>query len=76
MKEQKVTVDQERIRLEQEKCRVQTLLQSFQNAMNAYNAVGRSPMPSIPTVAQKLAMTLPQSQPFTGSPAGKYHKKA
>ena len=69
-------VDQERIRLEQEKCRVQTLLQSFQNAMNAYNAVGSSPMPSIPTVAPKLAMTLPQSQPFTGSPAGKYHKKA
>ncbi|EXB89980.1 hypothetical protein L484_023633 [Morus notabilis] len=70
LKEQKVMVDQEKMRLEQEKSRVQTLLQSFQNAMNAYNASGSPPAPPVPTVAMNPAVTLPQSQPFTGSPAG------
>lgn len=45
LKEQKVMVDQERFRLEQEKSRVQTLLQGMQAVMNTYNASGGLPWP-------------------------------
>ncbi|KAB1224286.1 hypothetical protein CJ030_MR2G000918 [Morella rubra] len=45
LKEQKVMVDQERLRLEQEKSRVQTLLQGMQAVMNTYNASGGLPWP-------------------------------
>ncbi|XP_047151596.1 uncharacterized protein LOC124823439 [Vigna umbellata] len=40
LKEQKVMLDQERIVVEQEKKRVQMLLQGMQNVMTAYNASG------------------------------------
>ncbi|KAL8517389.1 hypothetical protein ACS0TY_015574 [Phlomoides rotata] len=51
LKEQKVWVDQERRRLEQEKLRVQNLLGGMQGVMNAYNATengGVTPPPSLP----------------------------
>ena len=63
-------VDQERVRLDQEKFRVQTLLQSMQNAMSAYNASGSSSVPPVASVAPKPAIMAPQLQSFSGSPAG------
>ncbi|XP_062108147.1 uncharacterized protein LOC133819024 [Humulus lupulus] len=71
LKAQKLMVDQERVRLEQEKFRVQTLLQSMQNAMSAYNASGSSSVPAaISSVAPKPAIMAPRLQPFNGSQAG------
>lgn len=64
-------VDQERVRLDQEKCRVQTLLQGMQNVMSAYNASGNPPTPTISAAvpAQPLVV-VPQPRSFSGSPAG------
>lgn len=68
LKEQKVLMDQERRHLEQEKVRVQSLLQGMQNVMSAYNAGGRSSTPLISAAKEKIA-AVGQSGP-SGSPAG------
>ncbi|XP_010528638.1 PREDICTED: uncharacterized protein LOC104805691 [Tarenaya hassleriana] len=78
LKEQKVMADQERSRLEQEKARVQNLLQGMQDVMNAYNASvaaappgipAAAPTPEIPLVSQTTVMT-PQQNNFHSSPSG------
>lgn len=63
-------LDQERVRLEQEKFRVQTLLQGMQGVMNAYNASGNSATPMIQVSATRPAAVVPQPDPSSGSPAG------
>ncbi|XP_042053262.1 uncharacterized protein LOC121798360 isoform X1 [Salvia splendens] len=74
LKEQKVLVDQERLRLEQEKFRVQNLLSGMQEAMNAYNSTGSNvitPPPPLPPPSASAAMT-PQAELAVGRPAGYY----
>lgn len=69
LKEQKVTVDQEGIRLEQENWRIQTLLRGMQEAMNAYNSGGAGP--STPAIQAPIAKSNPQSvNPSTRSSPG------
>ncbi|XP_024935250.1 nuclear distribution protein nudE homolog 1 isoform X2 [Ziziphus jujuba] len=71
LKEQKVMVDQERVRLEQENSRIQCLLQGMENVMRAYNASGSHPTPTIPGAAPSQPLVaVPQSYSFSGSPAG------
>lgn len=72
LKEQKVMLDQERAVVEQEKNRVQMLLQGMHNVMTAYNASGNLPAPA--SAAKSAVVTVPQptfgykSQPGTTSP--------
>ncbi|XP_031381570.1 uncharacterized protein LOC116196132 [Punica granatum] len=69
LKEQKAMVDQERIRLEQERWRIQTLLQGMQEAMNAYNSGGAGP--STPAIQAPVSNLNPQSvDPTARSPPG------
>jgi hypothetical protein len=72
LKEQKVMVDQERVRLEQEKCRVQTLLQGMQAVMNTYNSSGAFPSQlNISSGATRSAIVaVPQPVPRNSSPSG------
>ncbi|XP_057498143.1 uncharacterized protein LOC130782758 [Actinidia eriantha] len=65
LKGQKVTLDQEKWRLEHEKFRVQTLLRGMQDAMNAYNASGSATTPP-PSVISSAAVT---STTMISSPA-------
>lgn len=55
LKEQKLWIDRERSRLEQEKLRVQNLLRGLQDVVNSYNAKGTDdvnrPLPLPPPVA-------------------------
>ncbi|KAF8042053.1 hypothetical protein BT93_A0601 [Corymbia citriodora subsp. variegata] len=70
LKEQKVAVDQERAQLEQERWRIQALLQGMQDAMSAYNAGAGPPTPAIqapPTDNMAVALP-PPSNPSSGSP--------
>uniref|UniRef100_A0A7N0UA38 Uncharacterized protein n=1 Tax=Kalanchoe fedtschenkoi TaxID=63787 RepID=A0A7N0UA38_KALFE len=53
MKEQKLVVDMEKRRLEQENFRVQSLLQGMQNVMHAYNA--SAPVATVPVNVPGLA---------------------
>ncbi|KAM6545643.1 hypothetical protein CsatB_026379 [Cannabis sativa] len=71
LKAQKLMVDQERARLEQDKFRVQTLLQSMQNAMTVYSATGSSSTPAaIVSAAHKPAIMASRLQSVSGSQAG------
>ncbi|KAL2336964.1 hypothetical protein Fmac_011410 [Flemingia macrophylla] len=56
LKEQKVMLDQERVVMEQEKSRVQMLLQGMHNVMTAYNASGNLPAPA----AKSAIVAVPQ----------------
>ncbi|KAF4365794.1 hypothetical protein F8388_003463 [Cannabis sativa] len=70
LKAQKLMVDQERARLEQDKFRVQTLLQSMQNAMTVYSATGSSSTPAaIVSAAHKPAIMASRLQSVSGSQA-------
>lgn len=74
LKEQKVWVDQERHRLEQEKLRVQNLLSGMQGVMNAYNATGNggvTPPPLLPPPVASGALAS-QTDVAVGRPAGNY----
>ncbi|KAK4803248.1 hypothetical protein SAY86_001451 [Trapa natans] len=54
LKEQKVVVEQERIRLERENWRIQTLLRGMQEAMSVYNSSGAGPStPAIQAPVEK-----------------------
>ncbi|KAL5550146.1 hypothetical protein UlMin_000322 [Ulmus minor] len=64
----KIMVDQERVRLDMEKSRVQMLLQNMQNAMSAFNASGSSPVPAIPAVATTPAIMAPAGFPVHKAP--------
>lgn len=67
LKEQKVMMDQERARLEHEKCRVQTLLQGMQSVMSAYNAGASAPLPMLPSSSTNSMVTVPFNQSFIGT---------
>ncbi|XP_028076897.1 uncharacterized protein LOC114278938 [Camellia sinensis] len=67
LKEQKVTLDQEKYCLEKEKIRVQTLLRGMQDVMNGYNAGGSATPPPPPMVSSVAA---PQIDLPIKSPAG------
>ncbi|XP_020233029.1 uncharacterized protein LOC109813272 [Cajanus cajan] len=56
LKEQKVMLDQDRVVMEQEKNRVQMLLQGMHNVMIAYNASGNLPAPA----AKSAVVAVPQ----------------
>ncbi|XP_020234984.1 uncharacterized protein LOC109814877 [Cajanus cajan] len=56
LKEQKVMLDQDRVLMEQEKNRVQMLLQGMHNVMTAYNASGNLPLPA----AKSAVVAVPQ----------------
>ncbi|KAH1241954.1 hypothetical protein GmHk_07G019405 [Glycine max] len=58
LKEQKVMLNQERAAVEQEKNRVQMLLQGMHNVMTAYNASGNLPAPA--SAAKSAVVTVPQ----------------
>lgn len=72
LKEQKVGVDQERHRLEQEKLRVQNLLSGMQDVMNAYNGVANNvatpPLPLPPPTASVVMAS--QAELTVARPAG------
>ncbi|KAL9675297.1 hypothetical protein QQ045_003499 [Rhodiola kirilowii] len=77
MKEQKLVMEMEKRKLEQERIRVQTLLQGMQNVMNAYNAsaspvVAAASLPDLASapVSEKLIYVAPQSDLTNASPAG------
>ncbi|KAH6829587.1 hypothetical protein C2S53_012500 [Perilla frutescens var. hirtella] len=75
LKEQKVSVDQERHRLEQEKLRVQNLLSGMQDVMNAYNGTGSNvvtPPPPLPPPTASAVATASQADLAVGRPAGFY----
>ncbi|XP_073047284.1 uncharacterized protein [Primulina eburnea] len=60
LKEQKLSVNQERCRLEQEKLRVQNLLKGMQDVMNAYNSSVVTlppPLPQPPAVASRVVVS-------------------
>lgn len=71
LKEQRVTMDHHQCRLDQEKCRVQNLLQGMQTVMNAYNSSAAVPsLPAIPPVSTQSMAMLPNTDPSIVSPAG------
>lgn len=62
-------VDQERIRLDQDKWRIQNLLQGMQEAMNSFNLGGMGP--STPAIQASSVKLNPQSvDPTMRSPPG------
>ncbi|KAI3507402.1 hypothetical protein L1887_22387 [Cichorium endivia] len=65
----KSPVNEEKIRLEQEKFRVQTLLRGMQDAMNAYNGGGPSASAAAPLPSSVVMPTLPAGA-IMASPAG------
>ncbi|KAJ1420092.1 Isoamylase 3, chloroplastic [Sesbania bispinosa] len=69
LKEQKVMMDQERVILEQEKNRVQMLLQGMQNVMNTYNASRSLPASTVPVMNTKSAV-VPQPKLDNRIPPG------
>ncbi|KAI4320220.1 hypothetical protein MLD38_033725 [Melastoma candidum] len=56
LKEQKVAIDQDRVSLDREKWRIQSLLQGMQQVMNVYN-VGASCSPTTPAMQALLTKT-------------------
>ncbi|XP_024038569.1 uncharacterized protein LOC18038855 isoform X2 [Citrus clementina] len=70
--EQKVMLEQERARLDQEKFRVQALLYGMQDVMNAYNASSSTPPMIQAPVARPAQPTVvvPHSVPSSGSSPG------
>ncbi|CAH8328754.1 unnamed protein product [Eruca vesicaria subsp. sativa] len=58
LREQKVTLDHEKVILEKEKNRVQNLLQGMQNVMNTYNSSLTSPPPPPPLASQQKSHTI------------------
>lgn len=73
LKEQKVWVDQERCRLEQEKLRVQNLLSGMQDVLNAYNATGNNvvtPSPPLPPPTVASGAMVSQADLAVVTPAG------
>ncbi|KAI3447743.1 hypothetical protein Pfo_004408 [Paulownia fortunei] len=75
LKEQKVWMDQEQCRLEQEKLRVQNLLRGMQDVMNVYNASGNNavtpPVP-LPLPAVASGAMVSQAELAVMTPAGHY----
>ncbi|KAI4342051.1 hypothetical protein MLD38_026712 [Melastoma candidum] len=72
LKEQKVAIDQDRVSLDREKCRIQSLLQGMQQVMNVYN-VGASCSPTTPAMQALLTKTTVvdfSADPNDGSPPG------
>ncbi|KAJ9545290.1 LOW QUALITY PROTEIN: hypothetical protein OSB04_024997, partial [Centaurea solstitialis] len=68
--EQKVILNQEKTRVEQEKFRVQTLLRGMQDAMNAYNvAGGASASAATATLPSPVVMPLLSAPNTMASPA-------
>lgn len=66
-------LDQERVRMDQEKYRVQMLLQGMQNVMSAYNASGNLPAPNLPAPpAKPMVSVVPQPQISNKSPQGNF----
>lgn len=63
-------LEREKIRLDQEKFRVQTLLQGMQDAMNAYNAGGSTPNSMIPALGTKSTAVVHQLDPNVGPFSG------
>ncbi|KAK4396166.1 hypothetical protein Sango_1453200 [Sesamum angolense] len=75
LKEQKVWVDQERCRLEQEKLRVQNLLSGMQDVLNAYNATGNNvvtPPPPLPPPTVASGAMVSQTDLAVVTPAAYY----
>ncbi|KAF8397362.1 hypothetical protein HHK36_016275 [Tetracentron sinense] len=72
LKEQKVMLDREMSRMEQEKRRVETLLRGMQDVMHAYNSTRNISPPLMSATETKLVPLIPQSDPSFGSPAGVY----
>ncbi|KAG2326504.1 hypothetical protein Bca52824_009232 [Brassica carinata] len=74
LKEQKVTVDQDKAMLDQEKTRVQNLLHGMQGVMNAYNSTASPPPPAItsapPTAIQVVSSTSQPCNNICVSPSG------
>ncbi|CAA0836326.1 Unknown protein [Striga hermonthica] len=73
LKEQKVWVDQERRRLEQEKLRVQNLLNGMQNVMNVYNAgenAALTPPQLLPPATDGSGAMASQAEVGAARPAG------
>ncbi|KAL0375286.1 UNVERIFIED_CONTAM: hypothetical protein Sradi_3444300 [Sesamum radiatum] len=76
LKEQKVWVDQERCRLEQEKLRVQNLLSGMQDVLNAYNATGNNvvtPSPPLPPPTVVSGAMVSQADLAVVTPAAYFH---
>ncbi|XP_047337113.1 uncharacterized protein LOC124940634 [Impatiens glandulifera] len=67
LKEQKLTVDQEKSRLEHERIRIQSLLSGMQDAMKSYSSCGNVPLPSI--MPQSNANSVMRMNLLAGSPA-------
>lgn len=64
-------MDHQQCRLDQEKCRVQNLLQGMQTVMNAYNSSAAVPsLPAIPPVPTQSMAMLPNTDPTIVPPAG------
>lgn len=79
LKEQKVLIDQERCRLEQEKFRVHNLLRGMQDAMNTFNASAhvvtpspplQLPLPNLASAVPKPGVRVPTIELPMGSSAG------
>lgn len=79
LKEQKVLLDQERCRLEQDKFRVHNLLRGMQDVMNTFNAGAHVVTPSPPlqlpqvhlaSTVPKPGVRVPAIELPLGSPAG------
>lgn len=65
-----ICLKEQKVMLDQEKCRVETLLQGMQNVMNAYNSPGSISQPSVSAATPKSVPLVPQSNLNTASPAG------
>lgn len=61
LKEQKVSLEQERCRMEEDKFRVHTLLKGMQDAMNAFNATTHELTPTPPPPPPPPPPTIPKS---------------
>ncbi|XP_027351307.1 uncharacterized protein LOC113862420 [Abrus precatorius] len=74
LKEQKVTLDQERIVVEQEKNRVQMLLQGMQNVMTAYNASGNLQAPAAKSAIVAVPQPTITNKSHPGNPTPEQNK--
>lgn len=70
LKEQKVMLDQQRIFMEQERNRIQMLLQGMQNVMNVYNAGGSLPVTNMAVPLNANSVVVPQPKLGNGTPTG------
>lgn len=71
MLDEYICLKEQKVVLEQEKLRVQELLQGLKDVMNAYNTTNASvSSPPIPGSTSKSMVLLPQSNPKIGSSLG------